>query len=112
MNSKPSVEAENAKGEDYNSGVGSIAVATDPLTTASVQQETLLSSAAKRMRLHRQRRRWGMRCLTIEIRETEIDALIHKAILRPEMRNDPISLQKALYAFLDRHLRSNTVTRN
>jgi hypothetical protein len=30
------------------------------------------------MRRHRERRRDGMRCLTIELRETEIDALIRK----------------------------------
>jgi len=34
------------------------------------------SDVADRMRRHRQRRRNGLRCLTIELRETEIDALI------------------------------------
>jgi hypothetical protein len=34
------------------------------------------SPAAARMRLHRDRRRRGLRCLTIELRETEIDVLI------------------------------------
>ena len=32
------------------------------------------SSAAERMRLHRQRRRDGLRCLVIELRATEIEA--------------------------------------
>ena len=40
------------------------------------------SPAADRMRLHRQRRRAGMRCLMIELRETEIDALIRKGFLK------------------------------
>jgi len=34
--------------------------------------------AAERMRAHRSRRRAGLRCLTIELRETEIDVLIQK----------------------------------
>ena len=38
------------------------------------------SHAAERMRRHRQRRRDGLRCLTIELRETEIDALVSKRI--------------------------------
>ena len=34
--------------------------------------------AAERMRRHRQRRRDGLRCLMIELRETEIDVLVAK----------------------------------
>ena len=45
--------------------------------------------AAERMRRHRQRQRNGLRCLTIELRETEIDVLIQKGLLKAEMRNDP-----------------------
>ena len=30
-------------------------------------------SAADRMRAHRERRRLGLRCLTVQLRETEID---------------------------------------
>jgi hypothetical protein len=59
------------------------------------------SAAAERMRLHRERRRMGLRCLTIELRETEIDALIHRGLLRADMRNDPSAVTKALYAHLD-----------
>jgi hypothetical protein len=35
------------------------------------------AAAAERMRRHRQRRRDGLRCLVIEVRETEIDVLLH-----------------------------------
>jgi hypothetical protein len=38
------------------------------------------SGAAKRMRRYRQRRREGLRCLTVQLRETEIEALIHKGL--------------------------------
>jgi hypothetical protein len=63
------------------------------------------STAAERMRLHRERRRLGLRCVTIELRATEIDALIKKGLLAAENRHDYDSVQAALYAFLDRALR-------
>ena len=47
-----------------------------------------LSPAAARMRLHRERRRRGMRCLRIEIRETEIDAFVSMGLIEAEARND------------------------
>ena len=62
------------------------------------------SPAAERMRRHRERRRDGLRCLTIELRETEIDALIDKGWLKPETRNDPRAVKEALYAYLDHNL--------
>jgi hypothetical protein len=40
----------------------------------------------------------------IELRETEIDALVHKGLLKPETRNEPCAVSEALYAFLDRTL--------
>jgi hypothetical protein len=66
------------------------------------------SAAAERMRLHRERRRQGLRCLMIELRETEIDALIRKGLLKPETRNDPSFVSEALYAFLERTLGVNS----
>jgi hypothetical protein len=62
------------------------------------------SAAAERMRLHRERRRQGLRCLMIELRETEIDALIPNGLLKAETRNDPSAVSEALYDFLDRTL--------
>ena len=62
------------------------------------------SAAAERMRAHRQRRRDGLRCLTIELRDSEIDALIRKQLLKSERRNDLSAIIDALYVFLDRTL--------
>ena len=45
-----------------------------------------------------------MRCLTIELRETEIDALIGLKLLTAETRNDAGAVCDALYAHLDRTL--------
>ena len=59
------------------------------------------SSGAERMRAHRQRRRDGLRCLTIELRETEIDALLGR---KADARNDADAIRDALYAHLERTL--------
>jgi hypothetical protein len=58
-------------------------------------------SAAERMRRHRERRRKGLRCLLIQLGETEINALICQGLLKPEMRNNPGAVRKAFYTFLD-----------
>ena len=63
------------------------------------------SAAALRMRRHRERRRRGLLCLALEVRLTEIDALVRKELLKPETRNSPLAITQALYAFLDRTLR-------
>jgi hypothetical protein len=62
------------------------------------------SAAAERMRRHRERRQDGLRCLTIELRETEIDALIRKGMLNADTRNDPRAIEMALYQFLEHTL--------
>jgi hypothetical protein len=64
------------------------------------------SPAAARMRLHRERRRHGLRCLTIELRETEVDVLIAKGLLNSETRHDSHVVRQALYAHLDQTLGS------
>jgi hypothetical protein len=61
--------------------------------------------AAERMRLHRERRRRGLRCLMIELRETDVDALISGGLLEHETRNDRSAVRKALYGHLNRTLR-------
>jgi hypothetical protein len=69
-----------------------------PLSSAELSSRT---AAAERMRRHRQRRRDGLRCLGIELRETEIDALVHKRLLKPETRNDTSAIIEALYVHLE-----------
>ena len=59
--------------------------------------------AAERMRRHRQRQRDGLRCLTIELYETEIDALIQRGLLKAETRNDSFAIIEALYKHLKKH---------
>jgi hypothetical protein len=77
----------------------------DPqLTVTAPTIEPAPSAAAERMRRHRERRRDGLRCLTIELRETEIDALVRMGLLKSEMRNDANAIIEALYAHFDRTL--------
>jgi predicted molibdopterin-dependent oxidoreductase YjgC len=63
---------------------------------------TQRSPAAERMRLHRERKKNGMRCFMIELRETEIDALIRKGFLKSDTRNDTQAIIDALYSYFDR----------
>jgi hypothetical protein len=74
-------------------------------TRMSVETTTMRSPGAERMRRHRGRRQLGLRCLTIELRETEIDLLIRRGRLAPDGRGDLDAVKKALYAFLDDALR-------
>jgi hypothetical protein len=64
------------------------------------------SPAAQRMRLHRERRRRGLRCLMIELRETDVDTLIRGGLLEQETRNDRNAVLKALYSHFNLTLRS------
>jgi hypothetical protein len=59
------------------------------------------SPAAERMRRHRERRREGLRCVTIELRETEIDVLVQKGLLKADARNNSRAVREALYQYFD-----------
>jgi hypothetical protein len=59
------------------------------------------SPAAERMRRHRERRREGLRCVTIELRETEIDSLVQKGLLNADARNNTRAVHEALYQYFD-----------
>jgi hypothetical protein len=63
------------------------------------------SSGAERMARHRRRRKEGLRCLTVVLREAEIDTLIRRQRLPAESRSDLPTVKKALYGFLDDMLR-------
>jgi hypothetical protein len=79
-------------------------MAPNHITTIPPTEPAPCSAAAERMRLHRERRREGLRCVTIEVRESEINMLVHMNLLKSEMRNDANAIIEALYAHLDRTL--------
>ena len=62
------------------------------------------STVAHRMRLHRARKLAGLRCLTLEVRETEIAALVRKGLLRADSQTDDNAVRDAFYVLLDRSL--------
>jgi hypothetical protein len=62
-----------------NTGAVLIATLTEPIAR---------STAAERMRLHRERRRPGLRRILVESRVSEIDALIRKDFLQADARDD------------------------
>jgi hypothetical protein len=80
----------------------------DQSVTRSTDKPVTRSPAAERMRRHRERRKKKLRCLTILIREREIDELTHKGLLRADARNDPLSVTMALYEFFERTLKPTT----
>ena len=62
------------------------------------------ATSANRLRLLRARRQRGLRCFTLEIRKTEIDALVGRRLLPEGGVNDPQAIRDALYLLLDRQL--------
>ncbi len=62
------------------------------------------SPSAERMRRHRDRRRDGMRCLMVELHDTEISALVQRGLLKQETRHDQNAIADALYEHLERTL--------
>jgi hypothetical protein len=58
-----------------------------------------LSDAARRMRRYRERRRRGLSCIKVQLRRTEVDALIARGLLEPAERQD--ALTAALHQYLD-----------
>ena len=61
------------------------------------------SPAAQRMARYRNRRRKQLRCVTIELREAEIDVLIRRRWLDRDRRGDVRSIKEALYSFFDHY---------
>jgi hypothetical protein len=58
-------------------------------------------SAAQRMRRSRERRMKGLFCLTLELRETEVEMFIRCGRLASHERTVPTALRRALYSILD-----------
>jgi hypothetical protein len=73
-------------------------------TTSEPTTPPIAGSAAERMRAHRSRRHAGLRCLTIELRETEITELIRRKMLEADARNDLRAVRNAIHRHLDETL--------
>jgi hypothetical protein len=64
------------------------------------------SPAAQRMRDHRHRKKKRLRCLTIQLRETEVAKLIEYGLLTKSAKDDRVAVLDALHKFLDGAFRS------
>jgi hypothetical protein len=60
-----------------------------------------LSSDAQRMRRYRERRRRGLSCIKVQLRQSEVDGLIACKLLQPTEREDRGALAAALHRYLD-----------
>jgi hypothetical protein len=60
---------------------------------------------AARMALHRARKRRGLTCITIEVRDTEIASLIRSGYLPRERWRERAAVVRAIHDFLDQNLR-------
>jgi hypothetical protein len=59
---------------------------------------------AERMRRCRQRRRDGLRCYRLELRDSEVKDLVRRGLLLASEQTNPNSVIKAMYSFFDRTL--------
>lgn len=66
--------------------------------------KALVRPSTRRMRLHRERCRDGMRCLMVELHDTEVNALVRIGLLKYETRHDRTAIADALYDHLKRTL--------
>ena len=74
------------------------------ISSGPTTSPTACSAAAQRMRAHRKRRQAGLRCLTIELRETEVTELIRRKLLEADARHDVNAVRNALHRHLDESL--------
>jgi hypothetical protein len=61
------------------------------------EARTSISPAAERMRRYRQRRRDGVRLVSLELVQDEIDALVARGLLKEEDIDDRFAILEALY---------------
>ena len=69
---------------------------TNPMSTSSAATR----SSAHRSRRHRERRRQGTRCVTVDVSQSERDALVVRGYLAEHERGDGAALKKAIEAVL------------
>jgi hypothetical protein len=72
-------------------------------------------SSAARARRHRERRRRGTRCVTVDVSQSERDALVVRGYLSEEERDNGAAIKKAVEALLsdiELDLQSETAERS
>jgi hypothetical protein len=67
----------------------------------AAKAEIARARATERMRRSRNCRRMGLRCFTVQLRDSEIASLVRRGLLRPDEQTDRTAVIKAMHAFLD-----------
>jgi hypothetical protein len=80
-----------------------ISGSTPDVAGASATAEPPLS-AAKRMARYRERKKRGLRCVTLQVRKSEIAGLVRAGLLDSNQSNDLLALKAALYRHLEETL--------
>src|SRR5271166_4473961 len=65
-------------------------------------------SPAERMRRTRERRKQGLFYVTLELRQSEVDAFVRCGRLKPEERGSPDAIRNAIYSVLEDWVLSTT----
>jgi hypothetical protein len=66
------------------------------VTIMAIQQTDDSCSSTQRTRRYRQRRRRGTRCITVDVSQGELDALVLRGYLSEDQRGDVDSIKKAI----------------
>ena len=87
-----------------------MATPTAPTEIAAAQSVEKLAplTAAQRMRRSRERRKKGLFCLTLELRETEVEMFVRSGRLASHERTVPGALRRAIYSIIDDFVCSHT----
>ncbi len=81
----------------------------DSVTTPIVADTKIARSrGAERMRRCRQRRRDGLRCCRLVLRDNEIKDLVRRGLLLASEQTNSNAIIKAMYEFFDRTLGRST----
>ena len=76
------------------------AEAVQPVAAADVRK-SLFKAGSIRSRRSRERRRDGLRCVTIEIRDEELDVFVRQGLLGDAARCDLEAIKQAIYSHFD-----------
>jgi hypothetical protein len=74
------------------------------VTEITGEMPAQISSGAERMRIARERKRKGLRCITVEVRQAEIDELVRRGYLIETERYDLHAIRAALHRHFDASL--------
>ncbi len=82
---------------------------TESVATPTVANTKIARTrGAERMRRCRQRRRDGLRCYRLELRDSEVKDLVRRGLLLASEQTNPNAVIKAMYSFFDRTLGRST----